>query len=262
MVTLLTTKLAPMLAAEAAAPGMHHALPAWAAWGKGNVIVEKFFEGGPVMWPILAVLVVAVAVILERLFWWIREGARRDPSKLDKVYSALESGNVAAAAKLAGGSQDPLVRTVWHGLNHVHSSVEGALQVSSGEELQRSGRFMSVMDTTITLAPLLGLLGTVTGIMGAFNAVQSGGLDPSKVSGGIGEALIATACGLGIAMFTLIFFNYFNARVARLQFELESTSNNVILMLNSLRNKNILDTTSISSENDARQQSQQFARTN
>jgi biopolymer transport protein ExbB len=262
MVTLFITKLAPVLAAEAAAPGMHHALPSWAAWGKGNVLVEKFFEGGPVMWPILAVLIVAVAVILERLFWWIREQARRDPGKLDKVYSALESGNVAGAAKLASGSQDPRVRTVWHGLNHVHSSVEGALQVSSGEEIQRAGRFMSVMDTTITLAPLLGLLGTVTGIMGAFNAVQSGGLDPSKVSGGIGEALIATACGLGIAMFTLIFFNYFNARVARLMFELESTSNNVILMLNSLRNKNVLDTTPLSSENDARQQSQQFASTN
>src|SRR6202022_5135559 len=149
----------------------------------------------------------------------LREGARRDPGKLDKVYSALESGNVAAAAKLASGSQDPLVRTVWHGLNHVHSSVEGALQVSSGEELQRSGRFMSVMDTTITLAPLLGLLGTVTGIMGSFNFVGNGDLAPTKVSGGIAEALIATACGLGIAIFTLIFFNFFNAKVARLQFE-------------------------------------------
>src|SRR3981081_1878413 len=111
MVTLLTTKLAPMLAAEAAAPGMHHALPAWAAWGKGNVIVEKFFEGGPVMWPILAVLVVAVAVIFERLFWWIREGSRRDPAKLDKVYSALESGNISAAAKEASGAHAQLGRT-------------------------------------------------------------------------------------------------------------------------------------------------------
>jgi biopolymer transport protein ExbB len=261
MVTLLDIKFVPILAAEAAAAGGHHALPAWAAWGKGNVIVEKFFEGGPVMWPILAVLIVAIAVVLERLFWWTREGSRRDPAKLDKVYGALEQGNISAAANLARGSSDPLIRTVWHGLNHVHSSVEGALQVSTGEEIQRAGRFMSVMDTTITLAPLLGLLGTVTGIMGAFNAVQSGGLDPSKVSGGIGEALIATACGLGIAMFTLIFFNYYNARVARLQFELESTSNNVILMLNSLRSKNQLETPNLSTDTDARQP-QQFASTN
>jgi biopolymer transport protein ExbB len=69
--------------------------------------------------------------------------------------------------------------------------------------------------------------------------------------------LIATACGLGIAIFTLIFFNFFNARVARLMFELESTSNNVILMLNSLRNRG-----NIATDQDAHQQSQQFAGSN
>jgi biopolymer transport protein ExbB len=175
---------------------------------------------------------------------------------LDKVYAALEQGNVAGAVNLARGSKDPLVRTVWHGLNHVHSSVEGALQVASGVEIQRAGRFMSVMDTTITLAPLLGLLGTVTGIMGSFNFVGAADLAPAKVSGGIAEALIATACGLGIAIFSLIFFNFFNARVARLQFELESTSNNVILMLNSLRNRN-----NVVTDQDAHQP-QQFAGTN
>src|ERR1700736_5838076 len=239
MVTLIAN-FAPILAAEVAASG-GRPIPDWA---KGNSIFETFFKGGPVMYPIVAVLVVAVAVILERLVWWIVQTARRDPNKLDQVYAALEQGNIPAAVNLGRGSKDPLVRTVHHGLNHVHSSIEGALQVAAGVELQRAGRFMSVMDTMVTLAPLLGLLGTVTGIMGSFNAVQSGGLDPSKVSGGIGEALIATACGLGIAMFTLIFFNYFNAKVARLQFELESASNNVILMIHSLqtRNNNLVST--------------------
>jgi biopolymer transport protein ExbB len=226
-------------------------------WAKGNAILEYFFKGGIIMYPIVAVLVIAVAVILERLVWWTVQTARRDPNQLDKVYAALEEGNVPAAINLARDSKDPLVRTVWHGLNHVHASVEGALQVSTGVEIQRAGRFMSVMDTTITLAPLLGLLGTVTGIMGSFNFVGNADLAPTKVSGGIAEALIATACGLGIAIFTLIFFNFFNARVARLQFELESTCNNVILMLNSLRNRNSLIT-----EQDARQQSQEFASSN
>ena len=225
-------------------------------WAKGNAIFEYFFKGGIVMYPMTVVLVIAVAVILERLVWWTVQTARRDPDKLDKVYAALEQGNVPAAISLAHGSQDPLVRTVWHGLKHVHASIEGALQVASGAEIQRAGRFMSVMDTTITLAPLLGLLGTVTGIMGSFNFVGNADLAPTKVSGGIAEALIATACGLGIAIFTLIFFNFFNARVARLQFELESTSNNVVLMLNSLRNRN-----SPITEQDARQ-SQQFAGSN
>jgi biopolymer transport protein ExbB len=250
MVTLLTN-FAPILGAEAAFGG--HSIPDWA---RGNTIFETFFKGGPVMYPIVAVLVVAVAVVLERIVWWTIQTARRDADKLDRVYAALEQGNIAGAVTLAGDSKDPLVRTVWHGLNHVHSSVEGALQVASGIEIQRAGRFMSVMDTTITLAPLLGLLGTVIGIMGSFNFVGNADLAPAKVSGGIAEALIATACGLGIAIFTLIFFNFFNARVARLQFELESTSNNVILMLNSLRNRN-----NIAPDQDARQ-AQQFAGTN
>src|ERR1700736_6746991 len=252
MLTLFA-RFAPMLAAEAVATG-GRPIPDWA---KGNTVFETFFKGGPVMYPIVAVLVVSVAVILERIVWWTIQSTRREPAKLDKVYAALEQGNVAGAVNLARGSKDPLVRTVWHGLSHVHASVEGALQVSSGVEIQRAGRFMSVMDTTITLAPLLGLLGTVTGIMGSFNFVGNADLAPTKVSGGIAEALIATACGLGIAIFTLIFFNFFNARVARLLFELESTSNNVILMLNFLRNRN-----NVVPNQDAHQQPPQFAGTN
>jgi biopolymer transport protein ExbB len=253
MVTLIAN-FATILAAEVTTSS-GRPIPDWA---KGNTILETFFKGGPVMYPIVAVLVVAVAVILERLVWWAMQTAQRDPAKLDKVYAALEQGNIAGAINLARGSKDPLVRTVWHGLNHVHASLEGALQVASGVEIQRAGRFMSVMDTTITLAPLLGLLGTVTGIMGSFNFVGNADLAPTKVSGGIAEALIATACGLGIAIFTLIFFNFFNARVARLLFELESTCNNVILMYNSLRNR----TNVVPTDQDAHQQPQQFAGTN
>ena len=251
MVTL-SAQFAPLLAAEAQQTGQHF-IPDWA---KGNTVFETFFRGGPVMYPLLAVLIVAVAVILERILWWTIERARRNPNKLDQVYAALEEGNVNGASSLSRGSKDPIIRTVWHGLNHVHSSVEGALEVASGVEIQRAGRFMSILDTTITLAPLLGLLGTVTGIMGSFSFVGNADLAPTKVSGGIAEALIATACGLGIAILTLIFFNFFNSKLAKLQFELQSTSHNLILMLNSLRAKNTQGV-----EQDARQ-SQQFASTN
>jgi biopolymer transport protein ExbB len=227
-------------------------------WAKGNFLLEWFFKGGIVMYPIVAVLIVAIAVILERIIFWIVEGARRDPDRLDQMYAALEQGNIAAAANLGRVSKDPLVRTAWSGLNHVHTSLEGALEVARGSEIQRAGRFLSVMDTTITLAPLLGLLGTVTGIMSAFNAVNEGGLSPAAVSGGIGEALIATACGLGIAIFTLIFFNFFNSKLFKLQFELESTCHNVLIMINSLRMKNAnLDLV----QEDARE-SKQFASSN
>ena len=122
---------------------------------------------------------------------------------------------------------------IHHGLGHVgheHSSLLGALQLAAGIELKRAGRFLTVMDTLVTLAPLLGLLGTVTGLMRAFLNIGSAELSVVGVTGGIGEALIATACGLGIAIFALIPFNYFSAKVTQLQFELETAATNVEVM--------------------------------
>ena len=199
-----------------------------------NIVFQFFIKGGPVMWPILASALVAVAVIGERTFWWLREGGKRDPQKLEQVLAALENGDVAAAKKMAEGSEDPVIRMIRHGLGHVghvHASLLGALQLAAGIELKRAGRFLTVMDTLVTLAPLLGLLGTVTGLMRAFLNIGSAELSVTAVTGGIGEALIATACGLGIAIFALIPFNYFSARVTQLQFDLETAATNVEVMV-------------------------------
>jgi biopolymer transport protein ExbB len=141
---------------------------------------------------------------------------------------------VTAAQQIAAGSDDPIIRVIHHGLNHVghaHGSLLGALQLAAGVELKRAGRFLTVMDTLVTLAPLLGLLGTVTGLMRAFLHIGSAELSVSAVTGGIGEALIATACGLAIAIFALIPFNYFSAKVTQLQFDLETAATNVEVMV-------------------------------
>jgi biopolymer transport protein ExbB len=97
--------------------------------------------------------------------------------------------------------------------------------------LKRAGRFLTVMDTLVTLAPLLGLLGTVTGLMRAFLNIGSAEISVVGVTGGIGEALIATACGLAIAIFSLVPFNYFSARVTQLQFDLETAATNVEVLV-------------------------------
>jgi len=198
-----------------------------------NIVLEFFLKGGPVMWPILCCVFVAVAVVGERALWWWREARKRDPQKLEQILAALENGDVPAARKIAEGSEDPVVRMIRHGLNHVrhvHASLVGALQLAAGVELERAGRYLTVMDTLVTLAPLLGLLGTVTGLMRAFLHVGSAELSVTAVTGGIGEALIATACGLGIAIFALIPFNFFSAKVTQLQFELETAATNVEVM--------------------------------
>jgi len=199
-----------------------------------NIVLEYFMQGGPVMWPILICALVAVAVVGERAFWWLRESARRDPKKLVQILAALENKDTATAATIAAGSDDPVIRVIHHGLEHVghaHGSLLGALQLAAGIELKRAGRFLTVMDTLVTLAPLLGLLGTVTGLMRAFLHIGSAELSVTGVTGGIGEALIATACGLGIAIFSLIPFNYFTACLAQLQFDLETAATNVEVLV-------------------------------
>jgi len=202
-----------------------------------NIVVQFILKGGPVMWPILACAFVAVAVVGERIFWWARESRRRDPEKMEQLLAALERGDVENAKSIAAHSEDAVIRMIRRGLSHAHLSLQGALEIGAGIELERAGRFLTVMDTLVTLAPLLGLLGTVTGLMRAFLHVGNAELSVTAVTGGIGEALIATACGLGIAIVALIPLNIFTRKVARLQFELETAATNVELMMGTAKTK-------------------------
>jgi len=204
-----------------------------------NILVKNFEAGGPVMWPILVTAIVAIAVVGERIFWWTRESARRDPATLEKLFAALENGDFKECSRLSKGSGDPIIRMIWHGMNHYHSSLQGALAVAAGAELQKAGRFLVVMDTLVTLAPLLGLLGTVSGIFRTFIALGTESVEGAmgQITGGIGEALIATMCGLGIAIFALIPFNYFSRKLAQLQFELESAATNVEVMVTAAKQR-------------------------
>src|SRR6266498_3004141 len=204
-----------------------------------NLLIDYFEKGGPVMWPILVTGLVAVAVVGERAFWWWRESRRRDPQTLEKLFAALEVGDFAAASQLSKGSADPVIRMIGHGMNHYHSSLQGALAVAAGAELQKAGRFLTVMDTLVTLAPLLGLLGTVSGIFRTFLSIGSATVEGAtgQITGGIGEALIATMCGLAIAIISLIPFNYFTRKLAQLQFELETAATNVEVMVTAAKQK-------------------------
>jgi biopolymer transport protein ExbB len=194
-------------------------------------LIDKFHRGGPVMWPILLVSIVALTVVIERIFWWGGRWFRRDPKRIEKVFTAIENGDTTEASRLSRGSRDPVLRMMWNGLNHQHASLQGALQVAAGIEIKRAGRFLVVMDTLVTLAPLLGLLGTVTGLIRSFSFLGNEELAVQAVTGGIAEALIATACGLGIAIFSLVPFNFFTSRVSNLEFELQTAATNLEVML-------------------------------
>jgi len=192
-----------------------------------DYVVDLIRHGGFIMWPIGVVFFFAVAVICERLWWWLQYSRNRRPHDLESALTAMDAGDMTLAQNICADSTDAVLRVVHAGLTHRHASLQGALQAAAGIEIRLAGRFLTAMDTIITLAPLLGLLGTVTGIMRSFTSIGGSDLAVEKVSGGIGEALIATAFGLGIAIVTLIPYNWFHAKVATLQHDIETAANNV-----------------------------------
>ena len=222
----ITATLSPAPGAESPAAA---ATPA--EGGATNFLIDNFRKGGPIMWPILIISIIGLTVVIERIFWWTGRWFRRDPKRIEKVFTAIENGDIAEASRLSRGSRDPVLRMMWNGLNHQHASLQGALQVAAGIEIKRAGRFLVVMDTLVTLAPLLGLLGTITGLIRSFSFLGNEELAVQAVTGGIAEALIATACGLGIAIFALVPFNFFTSRVSNLEFELQTAATNLEVML-------------------------------
>lgn len=196
-----------------------------------NVVVDKFVEGGPIMWFLLVVMLAGIFVLVERSLWWVKISRSWDTPKLEQALDALRAGDNAKAAQLAQGETCPGLALVSSAVSHPREVLASALQISAGKQLAEADRLMWLLGTVITLAPLFGLLGTVTGIMEAFSGVGDAELAATKVSGGIGEALIATAYGLGIAIFAVIPFNLFKRRINEMRHRLEHTANRIELSI-------------------------------
>ena len=188
------------------------------------------------MWPLLVTSIIALTVVLERLCFIWRERRRRAPEVVERILTLVEQSRADDAAKAGAGSEDFVARTLTYALTHRHKSLSNALLRQSNLELQRFNRGLSMLDTAITLAPLLGLLGTVTGMIRTFGLLGGTELGaPAAVTGGIAEALIATACGLGIAILCLLPYNWFNRRLAHFRGGLERTINHVELLVASAK---------------------------
>lgn len=200
-----------------------------------NIVVETFFKGGWVMWPIVATAFLALCVLLDRIVWWLRLQRRLRGTDQDRARDALGTGDFATAWKLGQGTSDPFLLNLREGMTHAHTSMLAAMQLHATLLVEKSEARMWVLSTLITLAPLLGLFGTVVGIMRSFSFVGAEQLAAAKVSGGIAEALIATACGIAIAISCLLPYNFFRKRVAVLRGALERWINHAELLVKSAK---------------------------
>ncbi len=173
-------------------------------------MLNFFLKGGPVMYPLLLCSFISLTVIIERLIFWIREEKRRNQKLVDEILTMAEKGNYRKAAEIGRGSKDYIVKVLICGIVHLNFSLSSALEMAAAEEVKRMKKYLSILDTMITMAPLLGILGTVIGIINSFELLGSAGIEhPQAVTSGIAQALITTATGLAIAIFTLIPYNYF-----------------------------------------------------
>ena len=184
------------------------------------------------MWPLLVVSVVALTVVFERLIFIARERLRRQSGVVGDILTQVESGDLDGAARVGGGSKDFVARALTYALTHRGKSFSEAMLRAANWELKRFNRGLTILDTTITLAPLLGLLGTVTGMIRSFGMLGGAELGaPTAITGGIAEALIATAFGLGIAITALLPFNYLNARQEEARLEMQDAASHVEIHL-------------------------------
>lgn len=204
--------------------------------GSPMTAMELFKHGGPIMWPILVVSFLLITVAIERVLFIIRENSRRQPELVDKMLERVEADDISGAVEMGKKSQDYVARILVYALTHREHSLGNAFTRAANQEMQRFGQGLPTLDTCITAAPLLGLLGTVTGMMGTFAALNSGSGDigsaATKITGGVAEALIATMCGLAIAIMGLLPFNYLNARQEEARHEIEDASNSLEIIIN------------------------------
>ncbi|MDR1490871.1 MAG: MotA/TolQ/ExbB proton channel family protein [Desulfovibrio sp.] len=175
-----------------------------------------FLAGGPVMWPLLLCSLLALTVIIERACFWLRLDMAGDEANIERLLDAYYRGD--DWRKLAERERSPghgiVRRMLLSGMAHDGFSSVKAMEAVAQQAVRAMRRGMGVLDTIITVAPMLGILGTVLGIISSFDMLGQAGInEPQAVVAGIAEALITTAAGLIISIATVFPFNYFNSRI-------------------------------------------------
>ncbi|NOQ96046.1 MAG: MotA/TolQ/ExbB proton channel family protein [Desulfobacterales bacterium] len=202
-------------------------------------MIDVFLKGGPIMYPLLICSIIALTVIIERMIFWIVEDHRREQALVNDVLSLAERGDWETVRTTIGDSKDFALRILVAGILHKEFSMAKAMETAATDEIDRMRQHLPILDTIITVSPLLGIFGTVIGIILSFEILGSAGIEePQAVTAGIAQALITTASGLGIAILSLFPYNYFNSRVEKAAAYIEKYATSLEIVYEKLNQPN------------------------
>ena len=200
-----------------------------------NTAYELISKGGVIMWPIFVCSILALAIAIER-FYSLRRTATAAREFMDQIRAALRQNRIQEAVQTCDETNAPIARIVKAGLlkhNRSKEDIREAIEDAGHLEIPRLERHLAGLATCASVAPLLGLLGTVQGMIKCFATIENkqGLVNPSDLAEGIGNALITTFAGLIVAIPTLVAYNYFVSRVENLVVEMEISSSEVVDIL-------------------------------
>jgi biopolymer transport protein ExbB len=199
---------------------------------------ELIKAGGMAMWPLMLFSVAALAIIGER-FWSLQRKYVCPPNLLPQVQQWLTRSELDVSRLELVRQSSPLGRVVAAGLvnrHHDHEIIKEAIEDAGRHAAPELERYLRTLGTIATIAPFLGLLGTVLGMIEMFSGISARGVgDPSIVAGGISQALIATATGLAVAIPSVMFYRFFRGKVSELLLDMEQESLRLIEILQGAR---------------------------
>jgi len=192
----------------------------------------EFIErGGFMMYPLLAAALIALTVIIERTVIFHKR-FKMSPQLLREILNEVENHKLAEANAKCRKFATPVGAVISAGLEHFDkplSEMELIMKNRAEEWVPLLEKRIDVLDTVITAAPLMGLLGTITGMMASFRVLSEKGVnEPNAITGGVAEALIATATGLVIALICLVAYNHLSAQIKVFIYQLESVASRLV----------------------------------
>ena len=191
-----------------------------------------FLKGGYIMWPILLCSIIGLTIIIDR-YIVLRKSKTNIPAFMVRIRGLLKRKDISGAISYCMEEKSPVANIIRKGLKKYHlghERVKESIENAGSQEISKLEKGLPFLATIAGIAPLLGFLGTVTGMISAFMTIQdlAGAANPTDLAGGIWEALITTAFGLIVGIPALAFYNHFVSKVKKLVGDIETVANDVI----------------------------------